>query len=103
MTSEFVGEWFYVVHNKYLLVWAETGFWALLAFLGFLLTTLRQGWRQWRLGDPILAPLALGFTAAIVGHMEHMFFDVFHSRPQVQTLWMISALIIAMRHVRTES
>lgn len=103
VTSEFAGEWFFVVHNKYLLVWAETGFWALLAFILFLLTTLRHGWRLWRLGDPILAPLALGFTAAIVGHMEHMFFDVFRSREQVQTLWLISGLLVAMGHLRTDA
>lgn len=100
VTSEFAGEWIYVVHNKYLLVWAETGLFSLLAFVLFLVTSLRQGWRVWRFGDRILAPLALGFTAAIVGHLEHMFFDIFHSRIQVQTLWLISGLIVAMRHVR---
>jgi O-antigen ligase len=102
VTSEFAGEWFYVVHTKYLLVWAESGLWALLAFILFLVTTLRHGWRLWRLGDPILAPLALGFTAAILGHMEHMFFDVFNSRPQIQTLWVISALIVAMCNIRAD-
>lgn len=100
VTSEFVGEWFFVVHNKYLLVWAETGLWALLAFLCFLGSTLRRGWHQWSLADSILAPLALGFTAGIVGHMWHMFFDVFHSRAHLQTLWVISAFIVAMGHVR---
>jgi O-antigen ligase len=102
VTSEFVGDWFYIVHNKYLLVWAENGLFALLAFLCFLGSTLRQGWRVWRLRDPLLAPLALGFTAAIAGHMWHMLFDVFHSRPEVQTLWVASALIVAMGHVKAD-
>ena len=30
------------------------------------------------------------------GQMAHMYFDIFHSRPQVQTLWLVAALIIAM-------
>jgi O-antigen ligase len=98
MTSEFAGEWFFIVHNKYLLVWAETGIAALLVFLWFLGSTLRRGWRQWTRGDPLMAPLALGFTAAIVAHMWHMFFEVFH-RPQIQTLWVIAGLLIAMSHV----
>jgi O-antigen ligase len=102
VTSEFAGEWFFVVHNKYLLVWAETGLWALLAFLWFLGSTVRRGWRQWSLGDSILAPLALGFTAAIIGHMWHMFFDVFNSRAHLQTLWLISALIVAMGNLRAD-
>jgi O-antigen ligase len=103
ITSQFADEWFFVVHNKYLLVWAETGLFGLLAFLLFLLTTLRGGWRLWRRADPVLAPLAIGFTVAIIGHMEHMSFDVFRSRPQVQTLWLISGLIVAMTHVRTDA
>jgi O-antigen ligase len=102
-TSEFVGEWFFVAHNKYLLVLAETGPGALLSFVVFLLATLRRGWRVWQRDDPYLAPLALCFTAVVVGHMEHMALDVFHSRPQVQTLWLISALILAMSHIPTES
>jgi putative inorganic carbon (HCO3(-)) transporter len=87
------------VHNKYLLVWAETGILGLVAFLGFLLAVIRRGWQGWQLRDRSLSPLALGFTAAIVGQMAHMFFDIFHSRPQVQTLWLVAALVIAMRDI----
>ncbi|MDH3599482.1 MAG: O-antigen ligase family protein, partial [Candidatus Tectomicrobia bacterium] len=41
-TAELSGEWLYGVHNKYLLVWTETGIGGLIAFTAFLLVTLRQ-------------------------------------------------------------
>jgi len=94
-TPEFTG-WLHTVHNKYLLVWAEAGLGALVAFLLFLLTTVRHGWRSWKLDDPLLSPLALGFIAGIVGQMSHMFLDLFHGRPQVQGLWLVAGLIVAI-------
>jgi putative inorganic carbon (HCO3(-)) transporter len=99
ITPEFYGEFLFTVHNKYLLVWAETGIVGLVAFLGFLLAVIRRGWQGWRLRDRLLSPLALGFTATIVGQMAHMLFDVFHSRPQVQMLWLVAGLVIAIRNM----
>jgi len=98
--QEFGRAWLYAVHNKYLLVWAETGIGGLLAFIWFLLATIRRGWDCWNLKDRFLSPLAFGFTAAIAGQMVHMFVDVFNSRPQVQLLWLVAGLITAMRSIR---
>jgi putative inorganic carbon (HCO3(-)) transporter len=98
-TPEFGNAWLYTVHNKYLLVWAELGLGGLLAFLWFLGETLRKGWACVRSADPLIAPVGLGFTAAIVGQMGHMFFDVFHSRPQVQSLWIVAGLVAAMHQI----
>lgn len=86
-------------HNKYLLVWAETGIIGLAAFLGFLFSVIKSGWEIGSLNDRLMSPLAIGFTVAIVGQMAHMFFDIFHSRPQVQTLWIVAALVIGMRNL----
>jgi O-antigen ligase len=99
---DFARDWIYTVHNKYLLVWAEAGFGALLAFLWFLLSAIRRGVRFWIAGDGGLAPLALGLAAAIVGEMVHMTVEIFQSRPQVQLLWLIAALLAAMNCMRTE-
>lgn len=96
VTAEFSSEWIFTVHNKYLLVWAETGIGALVAFVWFLMTTIHRGWRGWQLNDRFLSPLALGFTAAIVGQMVHMNVDLFNARPQVQLLWLVAGLVIAM-------
>jgi O-antigen ligase len=95
-TSEFSEEWLYTVHNQYLLVWAEIGIFGLIAFTWFLLAILRRGWQAWTLHDRFLSPIALGFSAAILGHMLHMFVDFFIQRPQVQLLWLIAGLITAM-------
>ncbi len=89
----------YTVHNKYLLVWAEAGTGALVAFLWFLFSTLRRGWRVWRREDAFLSLLALGFTAGILGQMVHMSVEIFASRPQVQALWLVAGLLVAMENV----
>lgn len=96
ITPEFRGEFLWAAHNKYLLVWAEIGTGGVLAFIWFLLATVHQGWQGWKFSDRFLSPLALGFTAAVVGQMAHMFVDVFHSRPQVQLLWLIAGLLTAV-------
>lgn len=96
LTPTFDHIFVYVVHNKYLLVWAESGLGGLLAFLAFLGSTLRRGWRCWRATDALLSPLALGFTAAVAGDMAHMFLDVYNSRSSLQQLCLISALIWVM-------
>lgn len=49
--------------------------------------------------EPFFSPLSLGFTAPLVGQMVHMLFDMFHSRPQVQHLWLTAALSTAMNPI----
>jgi len=91
------------VHNRYLLIWAESGFLALLAFLWFLLSTIRRGWRCWLRRDPLLSPLALAFSVAIAGQMIHMTVARFSGRAQVQFLWLVAALITAMYAMESRS
>ena len=95
-TPEFGNEWLFTVHNQYLLVWAETGVVGLAAYLWFLLATLRRGWQVWKRADPVLAPLSLAFTAALMGQMIHMQVDIYSSRPQIELLFVVAALIGAM-------
>ncbi len=92
VSLDIAGEWLNTVHNKYLLVWAETGTIGLVAFLLFLGSILSQSRRVWRGNDPLLAPLALAFGAAVTGHMLHMCVDMFNGRPNVQILWIIGAM-----------
>jgi len=100
-TPEFGNEWLFTVHNQYLLVWAETGIVGLAAYLWFLVGTLRRGWQRWKRADPLLAPLALGFTAALMGQMLHMQVDIYSSRPQIQLLFVVAGLIGAMSRMDT--
>jgi O-antigen ligase len=98
--SPYRSEWYYTVHCKYLLVWVETGILGLAAFLAFLLGTIRQGWRIWRAGDPLLSTVALALIAGVAGHMIHMAVDVFNSRQQVQILWCCAGIVAALVHVQ---
>lgn len=99
LTPEFDNQWIYTVHNKYLLVWSETGPLALLAFVAFLLITVWRGWQCWQRQDDFLAPLALALTTAVIGVMLHMNVDVFRGRPLVQLLCLVAALLTAMRSI----
>jgi putative inorganic carbon (HCO3(-)) transporter len=89
----------FVVHNKYLLVWAETGILGLAAFLAFLLSAVRMGWQCWKFQDHLLSPLALGLVAGIAGHMVHMTADHFRNRPTQQLLWFGAGLLVAMHRM----
>jgi O-antigen ligase len=96
LTRGFVGEWLYSVHCKYLAVWSETGTLGFIALLWFLIAAIRQGFRCWKLRDPLFAPLALGCVAAIVGHMGQMLVDTFRGGPENHFLYLFAALTTAM-------
>lgn len=96
LSPEFRRGFLYVVHNKYLLVLSETGIAGLIAYVAFLLGAVRYGWRTWKAGDRLLAPLGLGLTMAIVGHMVQMTVELFRGRPVQQLLWIVCALLFVM-------
>jgi len=96
---ELRGGFVYAVHNKYLLVWAETGTLGLLAYLTFLLGSLRKGWQCWHLDAGLLSILGIAFAAAIAGHMFQMGVDVFNGRPVAQLVWLVGGLLTAMRRI----
>jgi len=96
ITPEFRNAWIYTVHNKYLLIWAETGIAGLLAFLWFVAATLRAAWHCRRSRDPVVAPLGFGLAAAVLAHSAHMFVDVFNDRPLNQLLFFIAGLTTAI-------
>ncbi|MFL5735300.1 MAG: O-antigen ligase family protein [Chloroflexia bacterium] len=102
VTPEFDFAWLAPVHNKYLLVWAETGIGGLVAFVLFLLVTLRRGWQSWGGKNRLLCLLGLGLTAGIAGQMAHMLVDIFQSRPQVELLWIVAALVTAIYTINLE-
>jgi putative inorganic carbon (HCO3(-)) transporter len=103
VTHNFAGDWLYTVHNTYLLVWAETGIVGLLSFVWFLIAIVRQGLRSWQMQDPLLAPLALGCAAAVMGFMAQMNFDPFRSESAVELVWLFGGLVVAMMRVCSSS
>lgn len=97
LTPEFADAWLSTVHNKYLLVTAETGVVGLAAFLFFLFSAARNGWLVWAGGDRLLAPLGLGLMAGLVGLALHMNVDIFNNRQHVQLLAVVAGLLLALR------
>ena len=95
-TRSFSGDFFYTVHNTYLLVWTETGIGGLIAFVWFLIAIVHQGLKSWQLRDPLFAPLALGCVAAVMGFMVQMNFDPFGSGSAVELMWLFGGLVSAM-------
>jgi O-antigen ligase len=93
LNNDIAREWLYIVHNRYLLVWAELGFAGLIAFVWFLVSTVRKGWRSWRVWDRLLSPAALGLTAGLIGFMVFMLGDTANNRALVQSLMCVAALI----------
>lgn len=95
-TPDVSGTWDYVVHNKYLLVWGETGAIGLLAFVAILVIALRAGMRASHSRDRATAMMAVGLTAALAGSMAHMLVDTFHGRPATTNLLIVAALLAAL-------
>lgn len=85
-----------VVHNGYLVFWAERGVVGLLLTLALYTVFIRAALhvRHWR--EPLLAVVGLGLTASLVGQLVLYNFDHFYldSRPGV--LWIVFGLLAAV-------
>jgi O-antigen ligase len=95
-TRDLSGEWMYAVHNRYLLICAETGPGALAAFLWFGMATLGRGWKCWKFKDSFVSPLALGLTAGLVGYAIALMFEPGRGSLMMVLLLVAASLIAAM-------
>jgi len=90
-----------VVHNKFLLVFAEQGAIGLVLFLAvyavFLRAYLRQ--KEWR--DRANGALALGLAAAIVAQLVAYLFDHFYADVRVESIWVVFGLLAASLRLQT--
>jgi putative inorganic carbon (hco3(-)) transporter len=89
----------HVPHNKFLLVWSETGIVGLLAFIFFLLAAARQGWLALRHADEELAPYAGALSAAFIALFVHMNFEPYHTRSHFMFLFLVAGLLYAAARV----
>lgn len=97
------GTHFYTVHNKFLLVFAETGAGGFLIFVAFLVAILREGWKAWRLRDPLLSPIALACVAGVAGLIVQMNVEPARTDPYSHLLWLCGGLVLAMRRIAAQS
>jgi O-antigen ligase len=90
-----------VVHNRYLLTWAETGLGGLLLFISFLAAPLIVAWRHIRWSDRHRALLALGLGCALISMYIQMLAEHFTPRPSMFFLWLLVALVASLRNLKS--
>ena len=91
-------------HNKYLMVWAETGLQGLFAFVLMVLSAVWLAVRPLFKKD-LPAPMRIllaGFLCALCGYAFHMITESFSSRANVQILWFLMAMIAALSRLALE-
>ncbi len=101
--GKYRSEWFFTVHCKYLLVWAETGALGLFAFLIMLGAGVKDSLSIWLTRNRLFAPIGIGLSIAIIGNMIHMIVDIFNSRPQIHSLWALLGLVAAIRMIAAKA
>jgi putative inorganic carbon (hco3(-)) transporter len=95
LTPDVEREWVYVVHNVYLLRWAETGILGILSLLALWLLGLRDAWRATRSADPGTAALAVGWSAGLVALMWEMWWDMNLGFQPEAVVWFLLGMIQA--------
>jgi O-antigen ligase len=101
LTRTFGANW-PVVHDIYLLVWAEQGTIGFACFLGVLATILLTGWRNARAcADPLLHALNVGALAGICANLVDGLGSFFlRQMPGARLFWIAAAIIMATRYWR---
>lgn len=81
-------------HNCYLQIWAESGLFSLLSFLGFLAALFASGIKYFKKSQNYIL---LGFICALLGFCAHSFFDThFYSLQLAFLFWTTAGLVAAL-------
>jgi len=95
--------WLSMVHNRYLLIRAETGTLGFLALLFLYAMILRAAWKGiLRIGKPY-RPFQIALTVALIAIFWEMAWDIFHSRQQSYILWYTTALAVMAPRILSEN
>lgn len=92
----------YLVHNKYALVWAETGTLGLLAFLWLAAMPLIHARRLFLAPAGLLLAAGSGAIAAFVTLLVHMLFESYESGPPLFQFLTMVALVAALRRYQSQ-
>lgn len=76
LTPDLRDKWLFVVHNEYLLRWAETGVVGLLSLIAFWIGALRIALNASRESDPTTVALGVGCTAGVIALIWEMWWDI---------------------------
>ncbi len=103
ITSEIRGEWLYIVHNKFLLIFAEIGLFGIVSFLALMMGMIWLCYRCVKADHHLFSPLALGIIASLICDTFHMMVDILQARSSVETFWTMAALsVVAYRLLDVE-
>lgn len=91
--------WLYVVHNDYLLIWAERGTFGILAWLALMRAIGRTMNRATHVRDQRLAGLAVGSVAGFVVHLWEIFWTQFMPLPVYGVIYILTGVCIAVSHM----
>ncbi len=84
------------VHNKYFLVWAETGTVGLFFWLWFLLAALKRGVQSANSDDKVKGITALGFSCGLLAISYHLTSDHLLNRSITLLLWLVVAVLTSL-------
>lgn len=94
--SDLAYEWMYVVHNKYMLLWSETGPLGLLGFLWVLAAALRRVLRLTGSRDPLISRAAIALFGSLMVISIHMLFESYGGGPPLLQFWLIIGMIMGL-------
>ena len=91
-----------IVHNAYLGVWAESGTFALLSYVGFLGLAFLSAWSCIRSHSKFVSRLGMGLALAIISLCIQMVTGTFHTRPITLFVWLLVALAASLPNLEKE-
>lgn len=95
---EMVGHTHLPVHNRYLMVWSETGLQGLVAFVLLLAAPFWQA-RKWLFdphADQNMVALGIGVLGGLTTHIVHMRSENFNTLPETILLWFLIAMTVSV-------
>lgn len=94
------GAWLHLVHNAWLLMWAEMGTLGIAVYVLLWLATAREALRLIRRGHPTYAVLAMAVLATMAGVTFYMSVEIYVRRVLIQFVWIQLALVVAMSRMQ---
>lgn len=98
-----VGNWLWVVHNEFLLVWAERGLLGFAAWLAWIRSGFRQAVLASSASDRYFQAFGIGCVAGIVGLLWEEMLNAFPSFCCYALLWCLFGILVAGNDIYAKS
>ena len=90
------GEWLYLVHNKYILIWSETGTMGLIIYLLFLISIYRNVITYIRNQREEHSMIGISVFCSLMAFNLHMIFESYSGGAITFQFWLICGLAVAL-------